>query len=86
MIDSHDPPTAAAARLERLPQARRQPQDTAEGCFALAAGDRERALGMDTAIGRAKLEHSAGAWTVRAELLDRLEKSFAARMAQGAAE
>ena len=85
-IQTASVPTAlAASRMERLPQGRKQPQDTAAGCFDRAADDRVRATGMETAIGRAKLEHSAATWTERAELLDRLEKSFAARMAAGAA-
>ena len=56
-----------------------KPEDTAEGCRAMAAADRERAVAMDTDRMRFRIERSADAWTKRADLLERLEGTFNAR-------
>lgn len=58
----------------------RRAEDTAAGCRALAAADLSRAetLGADPL--RWRMEHSAAAWTRRAELLERAEKKFEARL------
>jgi hypothetical protein len=58
---------------------RRKPEDSADGCRAFAASDRERATAAFNVQIRATFERSAEAWTERAGLLDRLETSFRAR-------
>ena len=66
--------------LDRLIQRGRQSHDTAAGCHALAAADVDRASRMDTAMGRAKLEHSAASWAARGDMLQRLDNSHEARL------
>lgn len=61
-------------------------QDTAAGCRDFAAADLARALLMDTANGRRRLESSAMSWTSRAEMIQRLDDSFEARRAAARAE
>ena len=69
-----------AVRLpSSAPVRSRRPEDTALGCRAKAEADLARA---DALVGdhvRWRFEHSAAAWTARAELLGRLEAKFAAR-------
>ena len=72
--------SAAAASAVR---ANRDQRDTAEGCRELAAADLLKAAPMLIANERARMEASAASWTARAELLARLEASFAARQARG---
>jgi hypothetical protein len=60
---------------------RRKPEDSAAGCRAFAASDRERALTAANGHVRDRFERSAEAWSARASLLDRLETSFNARVA-----
>lgn len=60
---------------------KRKPEDSADGCRALAEADRERAAATGTDHMRECLERSAAAWTSRAGLLDRLEANFNARAA-----
>ena len=60
---------------------RRKPEDTADGCRALAQADRERASSVTNVQVRACFESSAAAWSARAGLLDRLEAGFNARAA-----
>jgi len=62
-----------------LSSSRRKPEDSVDGCRALAASDRERALATTNNHARATFERSAGAWSARAALLERLETSFEAR-------
>ena len=57
----------------------RKPEDSADGCRAFAASDRERASATGNTHIRATFERSAEAWSVRAGLLDRIEQSFNAR-------
>ncbi len=71
--------------LDRLIQKGRLSHDTAAGCHAMAAADIVRAAGMDTAMGRAKLEHSAASWTSRGDMLQRLSLSHEARLRSAAA-
>jgi hypothetical protein len=59
---------------------RRRPEDTAQGCRSLAENDRGRAAAVAGEHMRATLERSADAWAARAQLLDRLETSFNARI------
>ena len=66
--------------LDRLIQRGRQAHDTAEGCHSFAAADLARAGKMDTAQGRAKLEHSAATWAARGDMLQRLTASHEARL------
>ena len=51
----------------------RKPEDTAAGCRLMASDDRERAAESQSDLMRHRLSRSAEAWTIRAELLDRLE-------------
>jgi hypothetical protein len=60
---------------------RRKPEDSADGCRAFAASDRERASTTANTHVRASFERSAEAWSARANLLERLETSFDARAA-----
>jgi len=50
---------------------RRRPEDTADGCRAFAASDRERASGTQNSHVRGTFERSADAWRARARLLER---------------
>jgi hypothetical protein len=54
-------------------------EDTAAGCRANAAADLVRASVPGVDHVRWRMEHSAAAWTARADLLERLEKKFNAR-------
>lgn len=58
---------------------RRKPEDTAEGCRALAADDRERAAAAGNGHVRLTFERSAEAWSARARLLERARDNFDAR-------
>ena len=66
--------------------ARRKPEDTAEGCRALADADRERAAATPNDHMRASFNRSASAWVLRANLLDRLQASFDDRATANAKE
>jgi hypothetical protein len=70
------PPTAPPPRV----RGGRRDEDTAAGCRARAAADLDRAVAMGADPMRRRMEHSAAAWQARADLLDRDEKSFEARM------
>lgn len=73
MIDPlHSTAAAVAPR-------RKRPEDTAVGCRALAAADLLRAANLTGAHIRWRFEHSAAAWTARADLLGRIEAGFEAR-------
>ena len=67
--------SASRARTFKLPQ------DTVQGCRDRAAADLLEAVTIITANQRLRLERSAQSWTVRADLLDRLDKSFEKRCA-----
>ena len=78
------------ARTSRLPPIPRlnlgnKPEDTSVGCRAMATADQERAAALGTDRMRFRLERSAHAWTIRADLLERFESSFHARAAHIAA-
>lgn len=61
--------------LPRLSGGRlKQPQDTELGCRAFAAADLLSAGALVAGNSRARMEHSAASWTIRADLLQRLEK------------
>ena len=60
---------------------RRRPEDTATGCRANAAADLVRAGAPATAHVRWRYEHSAAAWTARAERLERFDDHFHALVA-----
>ena len=64
---------------------RQKPEDSAEGCRAMAASNREQATATPNDHMRATLQRSAEAWTARASLLDRLEARFNARAAENVA-
>ncbi|HVM37460.1 MAG TPA: hypothetical protein VM265_03610 [Sphingomicrobium sp.] len=63
----------------------RRREDTSLGCREMAADDRVRADATDTAHMRLRMESSADAWTTRADMLQRLERSHDARAAANAA-
>lgn len=54
-------------------------RDSAEGCRDRATADLVQALTMNTAKGRQVLEKSAASWTMRAEVLQRIESGAEAR-------
>ncbi len=64
-------------------RARRDKRETAAGCRERASADLLKSVPMLIANERARMESSAASWTARAELLERLEASFAARQARG---
>lgn len=69
---------AKRAPRSQMPAAqlvRRMPEDTAHGCRARAAADLLESVTMTTANQRLRLETSAASWTLRADLLHRLEES-----------
>jgi len=66
------------------PRAQKQPQDTATWCRARAAADLALAGDIRVDNGRLRLEHSAASWADRADLLERLEASYQARVAKPA--
>ena len=54
-------------------ETRLEPQDTAEGCMAMATADMLRAASAPDGWPRVKFEHSAVAWSRRAKLLEAAE-------------
>lgn len=62
------------------------PGDTAEGCRERAQADLRKAGGDIPVNARRVLETSARNWLARAALLERLEKSFAARSSEAPEE
>jgi hypothetical protein len=77
-------PSSIHAAIPALARARaqKQPQDTAIWCRARAAADLAAAGHIRADNGRLRLEHSAASWADRADLLDRLEASYQARVAK----
>lgn len=57
------------------------PENTVQGCRDRAAADLLAAVTMVTANQRLRLEQSAHTWTMRADMLGRIEKSFEKRSA-----
>ena len=74
-------PSMKKAGASPLLPLNREQRDTAAGCRERASADLLEAATMATVNARAKMESSAANWTLRAELLDRLETSFEARKA-----
>jgi predicted RNA polymerase sigma factor len=83
-----DPPSDDDAFPRRpvkpvLPSARgrtlKLAENTVQGCRDRATADLLEAVTVMTANQRRRLERSAESWTVRAALLDRLNKSFEKR-------
>lgn len=54
--------------------------DTVVGCRDRAAADLLAAAGMSTMNGRLRMEASAKSWSARADLLQRMDDSFDARV------
>jgi hypothetical protein len=81
MDDQPNPAAPAAAR----PITRKR-EDTSLGCREMAAADHVRADATDTEHMRLRMESSADAWTARADMLQRLERSQDARHAAAAAK
>jgi len=84
-IDDWDNEGGAAASMSAARRAtltrRKRPEDTADGCRAHAAADLRRAADLTGDHVRWRFEHSAAAWTARADMLGRLEANFLARAA-----
>jgi hypothetical protein len=59
----------------------RRNEDTAAGCRANAEADLTRAADLAEGHVRQRMEHSAAVWADRAEMLERLDRKFAARIA-----
>jgi hypothetical protein len=76
-----EPTDSEPAALPGSPRKKEQ-RDTAQGCRDRAAADLLESVTMLTSNERLRLESSASSWTVRAELLDRIETSVARRMAE----
>ena len=72
------PTDAAYAPRRTLTRGRNRPEDTAEGCRALAAADLARAAAASGDQSSWRYRHSAAAWTARAGLLDGVEARFRA--------
>ena len=87
--EAHAPPPRRRARTSPaappFPKLVREQRDSAAGCRERAAADLLEAASLATVNARQRMESSAARWTVRAELLDRLEASVAARQAGAAA-
>ena len=75
--------TGSADDLRRTLRTSRRAEDTAAGCRDKAAADLVRAASGAVQF-RWRLEHSAAAWTARADMLERLDLKFAARMTASA--
>ena len=73
--------TGAPSRAATSRKTPKEARDTAAGCRDRAAADLLQSVSMLVANERRRMEVSAASWTVRAELLDRIETSFAARQA-----
>jgi hypothetical protein len=76
---------AAAALRTTLSRGHRRPEDTPEGCRALAAADLRRAAASARELSNWRYEHSAAAWRARADLLDRREAKLRALEARKSA-
>lgn len=70
---------AEAAPPVRLRSINKALADTPGGCRERARADLAAAGLTDTVNGRLRLEHSAASWHARADLIQRLDDSFAAR-------
>jgi predicted RNA polymerase sigma factor len=74
------------AVLKRPPaRTLKQPQDTVAGCRDRAEADLLASVVLSTANERRRLETSAASWSARADMLQRLDDTHAARKAQVAA-
>jgi hypothetical protein len=69
-----------AARPARKPRSLRRPQDTVAGCRDRAAADLLAAATMTTRNGQLRMEASSASWTERANLIQTMDDSFAARL------
>lgn len=67
LADTHPATDAMPLRI-------RAPHDTSSGCRERSAADLLESVTMTTANGRLRLESSAASWTVRADMLHRLEQ------------
>jgi hypothetical protein len=84
MNDQSDRTTPEATPSPARPVSRKR-EDTSLGCREMAAADHVRADATDTEHMRVRMESSADAWTARADMLQRLERSQDARLAAAAA-
>jgi len=64
----------------RKPRISKQPADTVAGCRDRAAADLLAAAAMSTRNEQLRMEASSASWVARADLLQRMDDSFAARM------
>ena len=70
----------ALALPARKPRSAKQPADTVTGCRDRAAADLLAAAATPTRNGQLRMEASSACWAARADLLQRLDDSFEARM------
>ena len=79
-LPSHAASDVAAGAGDRatLTVSRKRPEDTPAGCRLLAAADMRRATVAD-GHSSWRYEHSAAAWTARADMLSQHEAEFQAR-------
>ena len=78
---SLDSPAAASTRSARKMPAKRE---TSVVCRERAAADLLASAAMINANQRLRLERSAECWTLRADMLQRVEENFARRTAEAA--
>lgn len=64
----------------RKPRLSKQPADTVAGCRDRSAADLLAAAAMSTRNEQLRMEASSASWGARADLLQRMDDSFAARM------
>ena len=72
-------PASVPAAPRHIGRSGKRHEDTAAGCRANAAADLGRARAPGGDFMRMRLERSAAVWSERADLLERIEKSFEAR-------
>lgn len=68
------------ARPARKPRSSKQPADTVAGCRDRAVADLLAAAAMSTRNEQLRMEASSASWGARADMLQRMDDSFEARM------
>jgi hypothetical protein len=70
----------STGRPARKPRLSKQPADTVAGCRDRAAADLLAAAVMSTRNEQLRMEASSASWGARADLLQRMDDTFEARM------
>ena len=81
---ANDGEAASGPSAPRRQRSTKSPVDTVIGCRERALSDLALAATMGTRNGQLRMEHSAAVWDTRANLIQRLDDSFAARSAAAA--